>query len=107
MFYEIHDSHGAPQCGCEVKRFTDWFLLEYYIEENPDVEERIAEMYATVIERNEPHYEYDDGDSWQVVLPDELPGMYDDAIERGYGNESTFDSWLDDMERWKILVYKN
>lgn len=50
MMYEIHDSHGAPQCGCEIIRFETWWELEEYLDEHPDVTERISEMYATIRE---------------------------------------------------------
>ena len=48
--YEIHDSHGAPQCGCEVTRFETWWELQEYLDEHPDVVERLEERYATIIE---------------------------------------------------------
>lgn len=48
--YEIHDSHGAPQCGCEVLRFDTWWEVEEYLDAHPDVVARIDEMYATVQE---------------------------------------------------------
>lgn len=50
MAYEIHDTHGAPQCGCEVLRFEWFYELEEYLEDNPDVEERIREDYAFIKE---------------------------------------------------------
>lgn len=50
MMYEIHDSHWAPQCGCEIIRFETWWELEEYLDEHPDVLERIREMYATIVE---------------------------------------------------------
>lgn len=107
MFYEIHDSHGMPQCGCDVKRFTEWYDVEEYVEMNPNIMERFDEMYATIIERHEPCYmmETSEYPFYAVVMPDELPGMYRDAIAAGYGDESTFDSWLSDMKRWHILTY--
>jgi len=52
VLYEIHDSRGAPQCGCEITRFEFWWELEEYIDEHPDVYERIGEMYATIVERS-------------------------------------------------------
>lgn len=52
MSYEIHDTHGAPQCGCEVIAFETWWELEEYLDEHPDVMERIHEMYATIVERS-------------------------------------------------------
>ena len=51
MMYEIHDTHGAPQCGCEVIAFYEWWELVEYLDEHPDVVERIKEMYATIVER--------------------------------------------------------
>lgn len=49
MKYEIHDSHGLPQCGCEVIQFETWGELEEYLDANPEVMERIEEMYATIV----------------------------------------------------------
>lgn len=48
--FELHDSHGAPQCGCEVIRFEEWYEVEDYISEHPDVCERIDKGYAVVLE---------------------------------------------------------
>ena len=50
MKYEIHDSHGMPQCGCEITKFDEWYEVEEYLDEHPDVAERIGEMYATIVE---------------------------------------------------------
>ena len=50
MKYEIHDSHGAPQCGCEIVKFDSNWDMDDYLEEHPDVYERIKEGYATVVE---------------------------------------------------------
>lgn len=50
MAYEIHDTHGAPQCGCEVLRFEEWWELDEYIDGNPDVYERICDGYALIEE---------------------------------------------------------
>lgn len=50
MKYEIHDSHGAPQCGCEIVKFDSDWDMDDYLEEHPDVYERIREGYATVVE---------------------------------------------------------
>lgn len=47
--FEIHDSYGYPQCGCEITTFDEWYELEEYIDANPDVLERIYEGYATII----------------------------------------------------------
>ncbi len=55
MKYEIHDSHGAPQCGCEVTRFDDSYAMDDYLCDHPDVCERINEGYATIVEK--PCYE--------------------------------------------------
>lgn len=48
--YEIHDTYGAPQCGCEVIRFESWYEVEDYINEHHDVTERLEEGYATIVE---------------------------------------------------------
>ena len=49
--YKLEDSYGAPQAGCDIKYFSEWYELEEYLEDNPDVEERISEGYATIKER--------------------------------------------------------
>lgn len=116
MFYEIHDTYGAPQCGCEVTRFAEWWEVEEYLDRYPGVMERVHDMYATITERDEPCYllcaaEYPTFSvrivsiDATVVLPEEIPGMYAEAIEYGYGDESTLESWLFDMERQGILTY--
>lgn len=48
--YEIHDTYGAPQCGCEIIRFEEWYELEEYLDANPDVMERIEGGYAAIKE---------------------------------------------------------
>jgi len=50
MKYEIHDSHGAPQCGCEIVTFDTCWDLDDYLDEHPDVYERISDGYATIVE---------------------------------------------------------
>lgn len=50
MKYEIHDSKGAPQCGCEITKFDEWYEVEEYLEAHPDVYERIRNGYATIVE---------------------------------------------------------
>lgn len=48
--YKIEDSYGAPQAGVDVKEFSDYDELEDYLLNNPDVEERISEGYARIVE---------------------------------------------------------
>lgn len=50
MAYQIQDSHGAPQCGCEVIDFGEWWEVEEYLDANPEVVERISEGYALIKE---------------------------------------------------------
>lgn len=50
MRYEVHDTYGAPQCGCEVRKFAEWWEVEEYLESNPEVLYRIEEGYATIVE---------------------------------------------------------
>lgn len=106
MFYEIRDTYGAPQCGCNVKRFTEWYDVEEYIEMNPDVMERLDSYDAFIIHREESHYllDSDEYPFYTVVLPGELPGMFAGAIEYGYGTESDYADWITDMERLGILT---
>lgn len=48
--YKLEDTYGFPQAGVDVKYFETWTDLEEYLEENPDVEERIAEGYAGIFD---------------------------------------------------------
>lgn len=48
--YRIEDSYGAPQAGVDVKEFDEYYEMQDYLDENPDVMERIEEGYATVVE---------------------------------------------------------
>ena len=48
--YSIEDTHGTPQAGLEVLDFETWDELEEYLDENPDVQKRIEEGYATIKE---------------------------------------------------------
>lgn len=47
--YEIQDSYGAPQCGVESVKFEEWYELESYLDDNPDVYERVKDGYAVII----------------------------------------------------------
>ena len=49
--YEIHDTYGAPQCGVEIVKFDYWYELEEYLDQHPEVNERIENGYATICER--------------------------------------------------------
>lgn len=104
--FELWDTYGAPQCGCDVKRFAEWYDVEEFIELHPDVLGRLDECDAYIIERHEPCYllDTDEYPYYRVVMPDELPGMYRDAIAAGYGDESTFTDWLFDMERHSLIT---
>lgn len=48
--YAIEDTRGLPQCGCETRKFEDWGEIEEYLEENPDVNKRIQDGYAQIVE---------------------------------------------------------
>lgn len=48
--YSIEDTHGTPQAGLEVLDFETWDELQEYLDENPDVQERVEEGYATIKE---------------------------------------------------------
>ena len=50
MTYKLQDSHSAPQCGCEIISFNEWWEVEEYLDANPDVMERISEGYAVITE---------------------------------------------------------
>lgn len=48
--YEIHDTRGIPQAGEDVYQFDEWYEVEDFLDQNPDVQERIDEGYATITE---------------------------------------------------------
>lgn len=48
--YKLEDTYGAPQAGVDVEYFATYEDLENYLEENPDVEDRIYEGYAIIKE---------------------------------------------------------
>ena len=48
--YKLEDTYGAPQAGVDVKYFETYYDLDEYLEENPDVQDRIDEGYALVKE---------------------------------------------------------
>lgn len=48
--YSIEDTHETPQAGLEVLDFETWDELQEYLDENPDVQKRIEEGYATIKE---------------------------------------------------------
>lgn len=48
--YAIEDTRGLPQAGVDVQKFEEWYELEEYLDENPDVMERIQDGYATIVE---------------------------------------------------------
>lgn len=50
MRYQIHDTYGAPQCGCEIVEFASWWELEDYIENTEGLFERIKNGYAVIKE---------------------------------------------------------
>ena len=48
--YIIQDTYGAPQSGLDEIEFDEWYELDEYLDEHPDVAERIEQGYAAVIE---------------------------------------------------------
>lgn len=68
MRYELHDSRGLPQCGCEVTSFDTWWELEDHLDSHPDVMERIEEMYATIVEIVDEEEYADELASWMNGL---------------------------------------
>ena len=48
--YKIMDTFEAPQAGCEVIQFDDWYELDEYLDEHPDVADRVETLYAVIIE---------------------------------------------------------
>ena len=52
--YQIHDTHELPQCGVEITSFAEWWEVEEFLDEHPDVIERIEGEYATIVKIDEP-----------------------------------------------------
>lgn len=48
--YQILESWGAPQAGCEFFNFEEWYEVEEFLEEFPVVQEDIENGYATIKE---------------------------------------------------------
>ena len=49
--YIIEDNCGLPQCGnYETYSFTEFWELEEFLDDNPDIMERIRDQYAIIIE---------------------------------------------------------
>lgn len=66
--YKIEDSYGAPQAGVDVKEFSEYYELEEYLDENPDVADRIAEGYARIVESSTT---VEASDEYETVHTDE------------------------------------
>lgn len=49
--YEIHDTFGAPQCGCEIYKFDNYNDMIDFLEENEEVLNRLEEGYAIIKEK--------------------------------------------------------
>ena len=47
--YQIQDSHGVPQCGCEFIDCETWEEVEAYFEDS-EAMERLEMGYATIVE---------------------------------------------------------
>lgn len=47
--FEIHDSYGIPQCGCEIIKCETWEDVEEYFN-NDEALKRLAWGYATIVE---------------------------------------------------------
>lgn len=50
IMYEIHDSYGAPQCGCDIIVCDGWGAVEEYFEDG-EAMERLEMGYAVIVER--------------------------------------------------------
>lgn len=49
--YEIQDTRGLPQTGqYDSYKFEEWYELEEFLDENPEVMESIENGYATIVE---------------------------------------------------------
>ena len=49
--YQIQDNRGLPQTGCmDTYNFEEWWEVEEFLDNNPDVYEDIENGYATVVE---------------------------------------------------------
>lgn len=50
--YKLYNTHGVPQCGCEISEFDTWYDLDRYLDENPEIILEIADGYAWIEEEN-------------------------------------------------------
>lgn len=48
--YEIQDTQGTPQAGVATYKFEEWYELEEFLDNNPDVRESLDDGYATIVE---------------------------------------------------------
>lgn len=55
--YKLIDTYEAPQCTPDVITFETWCELQEYLDENPDVMDRIENGYAFITEFQEPYHE--------------------------------------------------
>lgn len=49
--YIVKDNCGFPQCGnYDEYTFSEFWELEEFLDDNPDIMERIQDQYAVIIE---------------------------------------------------------
>lgn len=49
--YIVKDNRGLPQCGnYNEYTFSEFWELEEFLDDNPDIMERIRDQYAAIIE---------------------------------------------------------
>lgn len=108
--YVLEDSYGAPQAGVDRKVFDTFDELQDYILENPDVEERVNEGYATYYEEPADTYDgYSDIDdcteidscdqadideSTNIEASDTSQEFIQDELDRAYGALDDLDAYI-------------
>lgn len=132
--FVIQDTYGAPQCGMDEIEFDEWYEVEEYLGEHPDVIERIDSGYATIIEASRKvafnEYEFipsewknlgrNDDDTCDVFWNGQLSvyrwddgtwsvmeDLFDTLIwyEFGATYADAIDNWIDQKEDGRFSLY--
>lgn len=77
--YVLEDTYGVPQAGVETLIFDEYYELEEYLDEHPDVMERISEGYAFIREDGNIEASYDLDEFEEVGCSDEIEEVADEV----------------------------
>lgn len=50
--YQIQESFGSPQAGCDFFNFESWDDVEEFLDEFPVVQQDVEDGYACIVELN-------------------------------------------------------